>query len=490
MRRNNSGSLWEEYLKRARRALYDGEPEIAITHADQVLQADPDNLEAKRIQEEAIALQARTRGRFKSLVGKLGAKAAKAAGLGKKAIDELQMQHRADPTEWRAAIAYAEACVDAGRAGEGGAAAVAALPTNQTNERFLERAADLFHIIGDVEHEVAVLRCLRDFRQNDPALDRRLRNAEASLLYQRESKHKPTESRAEVEKQKQEAARAKDLQTRIEQAVKVYKDHPEDMRNRVWLARLLLQSGSASDLTDAQHILEQIMEEDAENGDALRVLADMHRSQGHLAEAVELFEKLAALRPDDLDLQKELLQVREEHYSARVEEDPDDAEAKAELDEIRQIRREREIEELEQRVKVNPNDPDLVIELGDKYREHGRLDDAIGRYQAAARSPLRRFRASMRLGEAFVVKQKPELAILQFEKALESAPAASHGLSEQRKRALYALGRIHEDMDNTEAALKCYQELYAEDIGFEDVAERFEAVYAAKQERDRKSEAS
>jgi len=492
MRKNNStnGPAWEEYLKRARRALYDGEPDIALTHAEQVLQADPENPDAKRIREEALALEAKSRSRFKSLFGKLGARAAKAAGLGKQAIDELRLQHRADPSNWRAAIALAEACIQSGYTAEGRAALLAALGGNQTNERFLDRAAEIFRLAGDAEHEVACLRYLKEYQQNNPALDRRLRNAEANLLYQKESQHKPVESRAELERVRLEQAKARDLQARIEQAVTVYRDHPEDMRNRVWLARLLIDTGAPSNLGDALQILQKILEEDPEHTDAARVLADLHRREGRLAEALELYEKIAASKEDDLDLQNQLLDLREEYFEKRAGEDPEDTEAAEALKDIRRVRMEKEIGELEQRAKLNPNDPDLLIELGDKYTEHDRLDDAIARYQSAARSPLRRFRASMRLGDAFLAKQKPELALLQFEKALEAAPLASHGLSEQRKRALYALGCLHQDLGDIDAALERFQEIYAEDIGFEDVSERFETVYSAKRKKEQTSETS
>lgn len=483
-------SLWEEYLNRARRALRDHEPEIAMTHAEQVLQADPDNAEARRIYDEAVGMAAKSRGAVKSFVGKVGAQVAKLTGLGKKAIDELRMQHQANPSNWRTAVAYADACLKSGLVVDGRNAYLAALSANEANDRFLDLGAKYFRAIGDAEHEVAFLRRLYEYSQGDTVIERRLRNAEADHLYQRESEHKPMESRAEKERLKHEQKRARDLQTRIEQAVKVYRDHPEDMRNRVWLARLLIQSGASTELEDAEHILERVLEEEADNEEAIRVLVEHHRTQGHFPEAVELLGKLAESKQDDVELQEQLTELKEQNFRARLEKDPDDVEAAEGLKEIESRRTEREVADLEQKVKMNPNDPDIVLELGDRYRMQGRLDDAISRYQQAARSPLRRFRASMRLGEAFVAKEKPELAVLQYEKALEAAPSSSHGLTEQRKQALYALGQMHEQMDNVDVALKCYQEIYAEDIGFKDVGERFEAVYALKRQQDRQSEAS
>lgn len=490
MRKKTANSLWEEYLNRARRALHDGEPEIALTHVEQVLQADPENLEARRIREEAVALRAKTRGRFKSLVGKLGARAAKVAGLGKKAIDELRMQHRANPTDWRTAVAFADACLQSGLVADGRAAYLAALSANEANDRFLEHGAKYFRAVGDAEHEVAFLRRLYEYSEGDPNIERRLRNAEANLLYQRESQHKPMESRADKEREKQEQRMARELQARIEQGVRVYRDHPEDMRNRVWLARLLMQSGTPTHLEDAEHILERILEEEPENEEAIRVLADLHHRQGRLGEGLELLERLAESKEDDVDFQERLTDLREEYFRSRLEQNSDDTEAAERLKAIETLRTERNLLDLEHKIKLNPNDPDLLMELGDEYRKQGRLDDAIARYQQAGRSPLRRFRASMRLGDAFIAKEKPELAILQFEKALEAAPSSTHGLSDQRKRALYALGRMHQQLGDVDTALKCYQEIYAEDIGFEDVAERFEAVYAAKREAERQSEAS
>jgi len=298
------------------------------------------------------------------------------------------------------------------------------------------------------------------------------------------------ETRAEKERAKTEAAKALELRKRIEHAVNVFREHPEDMRNRVWLARLLVESGGGPELDDARQILAKVIEDDPENVDGIRTLADLHHGHGELKEALDLFEKLGELRPDDLEVREKTIEVKEEYLQERLKENPEDEEAQGGLEEIEQDRAERKIQELEHKVRTNPNNPDLLIDLGDAYRKRRRLDDAIARYQSASRNPTRRFRASMRLGEAFVAKEKPELAVLQFEKALEAAPTASHGLSRQRKESLYALGKVYQTLGEIDKALENFQVIYADDIGYQDVAERFEALYSAKREREQQSESS
>jgi len=98
----------------------------------------------------------------------------------------------------------------------------------------------------------------------------------------------------------------------------------------------------------------------------------------------------------------------------------------------------------------------------------GRLDDAIRELQAAVREPSAPPLAFELLGEAFLEKGQPRIAVRFLEKALG-------GLSQGDRDilgVLYQLGIAYEALSDPSKALICYERIFSVDIDYRDIQER------------------
>lgn len=106
-------------------------------------------------------------------------------------------------------------------------------------------------------------------------------------------------------------------------------------------------------------------------------------------------------------------------------------------------------------------------DLGVAFKEMGLLDEAIGEFQKALRSPQGRLRTSEALGQAFFEQGRPAVAeaVLRAVEKGEEADAEKIGV-------LYWLGRACEEQGKTRNALQFYERVLAVDVSFHDVSER------------------
>ena len=104
----------------------------------------------------------------------------------------------------------------------------------------------------------------------------------------------------------------------------------------------------------------------------------------------------------------------------------------------------------------------------------GLLDEAIGEFQKVAKGndKGRAFRYAMQcctlLGLSFMEKGQPQIAVLWYERALQTP-----GLDSESVLALrYDLGVAQELAGDEAAARKSFSQVYAMNIDYRDVAER------------------
>jgi tetratricopeptide (TPR) repeat protein len=112
--------------------------------------------------------------------------------------------------------------------------------------------------------------------------------------------------------------------------------------------------------------------------------------------------------------------------------------------------------------------------LGIAYREMGLLDEAIGEFQKVAKAvqkgkPFRyTMNCSTMLGLSFMDKGEPKIAALWYQRALQVP-----GLEEESILALrYDLGLALDEAGEARAALDSFQQVYAVNIDYRDVADR------------------
>jgi tetratricopeptide (TPR) repeat protein len=111
-------------------------------------------------------------------------------------------------------------------------------------------------------------------------------------------------------------------------------------------------------------------------------------------------------------------------------------------------------------------------ELGVAYREMGLIDEAIGAFQKALRSPGHRLRALEALGRCFVDKEQHAVGQAILERAL-AEPGAT---DQQLVGVLFLLGQMAEALGAAEEARRYYQRVFAVDDRFRDVVDRLNSL--------------
>jgi cytochrome c-type biogenesis protein CcmH/NrfG len=125
-------------------------------------------------------------------------------------------------------------------------------------------------------------------------------------------------------------------------------------------------------------------------------------------------------------------------------------------------------------LKTNPNDPDLLANLGNTYYDAQQFKEAIGYYERSLR--IRPTNASVRtdMGTAWFYLGDPDKAIAEFESALKTEPTKAN--------ALFNLGIVkwQGKMDAT-GAVAAWEKLLATNPGYEQKAKVEELIAKAKQ---------
>jgi pilus assembly protein FimV len=117
---------------------------------------------------------------------------------------------------------------------------------------------------------------------------------------------------------------------------------------------------------------------------------------------------------------------------------------------------------------LGKEDYETRYNLGIAYKEMGLVDEAVAEFQLAAKDENRLLECASMLGICFIEKGMPKLAVKWFEKGLQA-----QGRSDEEYLGLrYDLASALEAAGDPARALEIYTELYGQDAGFRDVADR------------------
>lgn len=221
---------------------------------------------------------------------------------------------------------------------------------------------------------------------------------------------------------------------------------------------------------------EKRLQEDPTNVKLMRNIAEMNAQQKNYDRALEVYNQLA-LREGSADpaIQKaisELTGKKFEEALARLDESaPDYAE------QIAKLQAERELfvlEETKRRADSYPNDLNIRFELGELYFKVGKIKEAMPEFQKAQNNPHKRVQALTYLGQCFAKQGIYPLAARTLETALKEKLT----FDDEKKELIYALGCVYEKMGKNKEAIEQFQEIYAVDIGYKDVAAKVDSYYA------------
>lgn len=229
----------------------------------------------------------------------------------------------------------------------------------------------------------------------------------------------------------------------------------------------------------------QRIEEEPENLNHYRQLSNYYHRLGDYESAITWVRKARELESGKADVALERLETKlyreyvDKLIAAKreeIEQDPDNAELKQELEQMLADRKKYLIEQAADMVKRYPNDYSARFQYGELLLEDGDTDQAIQQLQIAQRNPKVRISALHLLGKAYKAKRFYDLAAEQF----ATAKGEISGMSDVKKEVIYDLAECYEAMDETEKAIDHYKEIYSADIGFRDVAKKIDAFYASR----------
>lgn len=230
---------------------------------------------------------------------------------------------------------------------------------------------------------------------------------------------------------------------------------------------------------DADEVVRDLKEKIArepKNINFYRALARTYTQNKRFEEALETLAAARELNPADPELDRTWSTTKTQFFESQV----NDLRAAGKEDEANEMEQEKcqfVFDDLLRRVEQYPNDSHLHFELGKQYYTYEAYDDAIQQFQFSQRSPKDRLESLYYLACCFKEKGQPDMAVLQ----LEAANGQLQVMDDLKKRVVYLLGVIAEEGGKLEKAFEYYKDVYASDIGFEDIGERMERVYKARQ---------
>ncbi len=328
----------------------------------------------------------------------------------------------------------------------------AAYENNQDDMNLLSRVADYYMATGDyVKARDAYIR-LTAGRPNDLNVVKKLKDAEARV----------TMDKGGWEEHAGKKGGFRDIIADKDKAMQL------DMQAKAVVA------GSDADALIEEHRAK--IEKEPNNLNFYRALARLFLQNKRYDEAVETLLAAQKVNAADPELDRALTNARIAAYEARIDGLKAAGEA-ASAEEMELEMNQFIFDDLSARVQRYPNDLKLRFDLGVQYYQYGYYDDALGQFQLAQRSPKERLEALYYLALCFVAKGQRDMAVMQLETANDNLPI----MDDMKKKVVFALGKIAEESGDIEKAYSYYKDVYAADIGFEDIGARMERIYKLRQ---------
>ncbi len=206
-----------------------------------------------------------------------------------------------------------------------------------------------------------------------------------------------------------------------------------------------------------------------------RGLARVYTQNKRFTEALNVLREAKVVNPSDPELDRILSATEVQNFDARILALKNDGK-QDEADALTAEKNQFVFDDLLTRAEQYPNDLRLRYELGIQYFTYEAYEEAIQQFQLSQKSPKDRLESLYYLACCFNKMGKPDMAIMQ----LETANSQLQVMDDLKKRVMYMLGWISEESGKYDKAFTFYKDVYASDVGFKDISERMEHVYALR----------
>jgi tetratricopeptide (TPR) repeat protein len=221
-----------------------------------------------------------------------------------------------------------------------------------------------------------------------------------------------------------------------------------------------------------------------ESLDHIRAIADGYRRLNNLPEALVWIRKARELPAGKADtalekLESDLRTAQVEHdikaLEAELVKTPNAPALQAKLETAKGELAQFKLAEAKSFVERYPNDYAARFTLANLYFDAHDYQNALANYQQALKNPKTRVPSLTGMGKSFKARKMFDLAVAQLQNAKTEVPQ----MDDVKKEIIYELGDCYEKMGKKEEAINEFKLIYAEDIGYRDVADKINAFYSS-----------
>jgi tetratricopeptide (TPR) repeat protein len=212
-------------------------------------------------------------------------------------------------------------------------------------------------------------------------------------------------------------------------------------------------------------------------------LADLLERDATVEEAEQMLQQALAASGNELRVREHLedRQLRWGKHKVMIAEKrlatDDTPDNRATVERLRAGHLKHEIDVFSARCSRYPENLTWKYELAMRLKAAGNHTEAIRQFQESMKDTRRRGSVSLELGECFQKIKQYQLAMQNYQAAVE---ALTDREVELRKRALYRAGVLASGLDDLDSARKYLSTLAGLDFGYRDVAQRLDKLGSAK----------
>jgi tetratricopeptide (TPR) repeat protein len=210
----------------------------------------------------------------------------------------------------------------------------------------------------------------------------------------------------------------------------------------------------------------------------LRQLAELCTQKKQFDRALGYYEQIKSTEVGgDASLDRNIADTMARKFDDQMAKlDPGAPEYADKLAKLQAEKQAYQLAECQKRVERFGSDLQIRFELGQLYFQMGKITEAMKEFQKAQGNPHRRIQALSYLGQCFARRGINDLAASTFQDAIKEKPV----FDDEKKELVYLLGCVFEKMAKREEAITQFKMIYAQDVGYKDVAEKIDAYYGGQ----------